>query len=192
MGRGKNYERDAEDHGAQIMPDVKLTYRPAARPTLCTPEVTRLVAELVAAGLTIPVACKAIGVSKPSWASWNAKGRKHEADGTDSQYREWWEAMCEAKASCEANLIRMVSAGSASDWKAAAWVLERRYSKRWGKPEHRPESDAGDDLTAASTEELQLMLVSGGQRLGGGTLSLSAAEPTTGALTAPTQTSSDD
>jgi hypothetical protein len=36
----------------------------------------------------------------------------------------------------EFNLMRMVDRAAERDWRAAAWLLERRYPERWARREH--------------------------------------------------------
>jgi hypothetical protein len=49
----------------------------------------------------------------------------------------------------EERLVALVAAGAKSNWRAAAWILERRYPERWG-PARRPDEPelpvpVGDD-----------------------------------------------
>ena len=142
---------------AQVLVQPKHTYR-VGRPTFCTAEATELVAKLVSAGLSIVVACQALGIKKHLWEDWNKLGKRDVAAGVDSIFARWWDAMCEAKAASEANLVRMVQAGAPEDWKAAAWLLERRHAKRWGKREVEPPKDDGAEFAAMSTEEIRAEL----------------------------------
>jgi hypothetical protein len=158
--RKRDYSDDSEDHAGQVMPEAKITYRPRPGLAGCTTEMRRLVAELLAAGLTIPIACRAVGIPKATWGSWNMRGKADSEAGVESVYADWWDAMQEAKAACEANLVRMVCAGSVADWKAAAWLLERRYGQRWARKPEAPETHK-DDLDVMSEDELRKVIASG-------------------------------
>jgi hypothetical protein len=49
------------------------------------------------------------------------------------EYREFAEALRTADADAELRLIaRIHAAMNAGEWHAAAWMLERRFPKRWG------------------------------------------------------------
>lgn len=156
----KDYEGDGDDHEAQALPLAKVTYRRGPRANMCTPEVTREVAELVAMGLTIPKACAALGIARHLWKSWNRLGREHEAAGFETDYTAWKDAINEAKAACEANWVAQVVAGTTEDWKAAAWLLERRFGKSWAKREVEPPKDNADEFASMSADDLRKVLVS--------------------------------
>lgn len=158
-------ESEPSEDGTTIVPQPKTSYRvhPQGRDTYCTPQVIQIATRLHAAGLSLPVLCKAIGLSFATAQDWNRQGRADLAAGRDSPFARWWTGLEEAKGACEANLVRLVSAGAVSDWKAAAFLLERRYPQRWGKPEHRLPKDVKDDLSKLSTEDLRK--VASGQEL---------------------------
>lgn len=150
-------EPEQSEDGTSIVPAPKTSYRvhPQGRDTHCTPQVIKFAARLHAAGLSIPVLCKAMGIRPDVAMVWSARGRADLAAGIDSPFSQWWCAMEEAKGASEANLVRLVSAGAASDWKAAAFLLERRFPQRWGKPEHRLPKAVKDDLSKLSTDDLR-------------------------------------
>lgn len=96
-----------------------------------TDEVTLKLAKSVASGLSIPVACEANGLSWNTvkrWLDLGKKGRK--------PYRDFVDAMNEAKARFEQGAVAGIAIhGRKKDWKALAWLLERRYPERYYKPE---------------------------------------------------------
>jgi hypothetical protein len=115
-------------------------------------------AELRAAGVSMPVAAKALGIPQGTWSDWNMYGRRDLARGVESPYAVWWSAMEEAEASCEANMARMVMAAAVHDWKAALAILERRWPERWCTPDKRPSRGNQDDLSGKSKAELEKLL----------------------------------
>ncbi|MFT3927450.1 MAG: hypothetical protein QM778_33260 [Myxococcales bacterium] len=100
---------------------------------------------LVAAGSTVPVAAAAAGIPKKTIEAWMHKGR----EGLDP-YSELVEGIREAKAVHEASLLQRLNKAGAKDWRADAWMLERRYGKRWRPPSQRQE------LTGANGGPVQL------------------------------------
>jgi hypothetical protein len=44
-----------------------------------------------------------------------------------------------AKVLAEERLVAQVAAGAKTNWRASAWLLERRYPERWGAP--RPQEE---------------------------------------------------
>lgn len=147
---------EQSEDGTSLVPTPKVTYREGpGRPTNCTPQVIKVAARLHAIGLTMPVLCQATGIPFQTVLEWNRKGKDDIAAGVDSPFAQWWQAMEEAKGAFEANMVRTVVAGAVTDWKAAAWILERRVAQRWGKPEHRLPREAKDDLSTMSTSDLR-------------------------------------
>lgn len=47
-----------------------------------------------------------------------------------------------ARVLAEERLVAQVAAGAKTQWRAAAWILERRYPERWGPPRPAAEPDA--------------------------------------------------
>jgi hypothetical protein len=45
----------------------------------------------------------------------------------------------------EGALVGAIAAAARRDWRAAAWILERRWPDRWGRVEVRPLAEAEDD-----------------------------------------------
>ena len=92
--------------------------------------------ELIITGQSVPAACSLVGVSYPSFIGatrFHEDFAKHLAAAMlirDNRRKEI----------AEERLI----AGSKTDWKAAAWYLERKYPQEWGKRlEVSSTSDAG-------------------------------------------------
>ena len=58
-----------------------------------------------------------------------------------------------AEATSEPRLVAYVArAAAAGNWRAAAWLLERRHPERWGAGERKPELLPGDDPFVAVDE----------------------------------------
>ena len=115
------------------------------RPTTCTPEVTQRIAALIREGIFEETAAQACGVSKATFYEWQARG-----NGTDKsrpsapEYEAFAEACAEARALAEIDKVREVRAAGkpaevdpetgkpkhgGGDWKATAWLLERRFDR---------------------------------------------------------------
>jgi len=97
---------------------------------------------LVAGGVPIPTACTAIGAGR-AWSRWGVVARKDEAAGIPPGWDEgesaelyWLLQMETAKAAFETSMVARIGAAAISDWKAAAWLLERRAPARWW-PKHK-------------------------------------------------------
>ncbi|MFC1639820.1 hypothetical protein ACFL3B_03540, partial [Gemmatimonadota bacterium] len=104
----------------------------AGRPTKLTPELAETIVEAIRGGNYAQVAAATAGISEMTFYSWLKRG----TDEPDSIYGEFAEAVLTASGEAEQEkldrLRREVQADD-GDWKAAAWWLERRFPKRWGK-----------------------------------------------------------
>lgn len=113
-----------------------------ARPRKLTPELRDRLATWIRAGNPIPVACKASGIVESTFHDWMDRGRRAlEADGVpegEEPFVEFLESIERAMDETEAALVAMVTrAAQRNGWQAAAWILERRWPERWGKPMER-------------------------------------------------------
>ncbi len=61
-----------------------------------------------------------------------------------------------ARVLAEERLVAQVAAGAKTQWRAAAWILERRYAERWGPPRPAAEPDAAAVLDDEFSELDQL------------------------------------
>jgi transposase len=93
-----------------------------ARPSTYSPEAHARVIEALAAGTSRRGACDYAGISEDTFARW----LKRYADFADAVVRA--EATVELRA-----VVTIRQAFNAGDWKAAAFWLERRRNKEWGR-----------------------------------------------------------
>jgi len=66
-------------------------------------------------GLTIVAACGLVGISEQTFYNWKAK------------YPEFLEAVDGARPMFEGSMIELIKDQAPNDWRAAAWLLERRH-----------------------------------------------------------------
>ena len=101
--------------------------RGRGRPSKLTAEVIEQIERLIAAGVSGAEAAAAAGVPRTSFYRWMAAG---------GELRDRVER---ARAQSEAVLVvRIARAAERGSWRAAAWLLERRYPERWARPADRP------------------------------------------------------
>ncbi len=118
------------------------------RPTSLTPEVSAKICKLLRAGNFRETACAAAGVDARSLRNWLKRGAAGE-----EPFRKFSEDLDEAEAAAEGTLVVKIQKGALEDWRAAAWLLERRGSKRWGykaQVEHSAGGTLADLLVAVS------------------------------------------
>lgn len=122
------------------------------RPTDCTPEVTAAVVEGLNAGLSITSACAGADISAASYHLW----RSRASEGPP--FSEFFDATTRARAKGVRALEAVVRKASQDDWRAAAWMLERRAPDEFSKRTQITGGDGGPvqvhDVTAAIDAEL--------------------------------------
>jgi hypothetical protein len=99
------------------------------RPTKCTPEITDRIVSFIRAGNYAETAVAAAGVHRDSYHEWLRRGATGE-----EPYKTFSDKLNKAYAESEAIDVQIITrAASDGVWQAAAWKLERRAWKRWGK-----------------------------------------------------------
>lgn len=91
--------------------------------------------EAIRKGNYIHVACMHAGISQPTYHKWMKIGKlAHEAnDPKYAAHARFYVAAKKAIAEAEVTLLERVERAGTIDWQPNAWLLERRYNKRWGK-----------------------------------------------------------
>jgi len=95
-------------------------------------DVQERICQMVAQGVPLETAARAGGVTYQTLHNWMKRG----ADG-EAPYASFRTEVEQAKALSEANLIALMRQaaveGSAGEWRAAAWLLARRFPERWSE-----------------------------------------------------------
>jgi len=108
--------------------------RRIGRPTACTPELTERICEDLRRGLTFKMACEGAGITAAAGHEWVRRGSVDlEAGRTVTRYAEFAEATTRARSDCLASLVSTVRTAAVTDWRAAAWMLERRDPDGWSR-----------------------------------------------------------
>jgi len=99
--------------------------RTTAQPSLTSEQITQ-VDQAIRSGVTRKRALKAAGISAAQYRDIEACAAR------DIQpYESFLRGMDEAEATAEATFVTTIS--SSSDWRAAAFLLERRFPEQWGQ-----------------------------------------------------------
>lgn len=108
------------------------------RPTKLTPEVGERILVAVRAGNYWETAAAFAGISKVTFYGWLKRG--HQAKR--GIYHDFLNALEKAAAEAEVRDVTRVDQAGDTDWKAAAWRLERRNAAHWGRKDRMEVSGA--------------------------------------------------
>lgn len=118
-------------------------------------------------GLSVKSAAERTGVSYQTYADWLRRGRGEHPRLRQTQF--WADFAAEVDrvlAEAEAQAIRKVHQAADTDWRAAAWFLERRFRERWGRQTEQPVA-AGGEVKVVFVDTLSEELAERERRQGG-------------------------
>lgn len=123
------------------------------RPHLATPETCAKIVALVQAGNYIETAAAAAGVVKSTVYSWLKRGAREKRRVAKSPrckirkrelpFVEFSNAVERAQGESESADVMLIAKASEKHWQAAAWRLERKFSKRWGRKDSLAHTGGG-------------------------------------------------
>ena len=161
--------------------------KPNGRRSLCTPERTKKIADLLSVGNFHEPVCSAAGISVATFYSWRAKGEDERArraagepaDRKLTKYVKFLEDTTRAEATAEVQATALIrKAMVEGDAKSSQWYLERKHPQRWGRSVKRIEhtgTDGGpvavataavvvsgdEEMTAQEAVDLYRQIISG-------------------------------
>jgi transposase len=101
--------------------------RPGAR-TRLTNELRDQVVEYLRAGNTIRTSTSAAGISHDTHYEWMKRGEAGE-----KPFADYSDAVTRAIETAEIRNVTLIQRHAQTDWRAAAWYLERSRREEWGK-----------------------------------------------------------
>lgn len=124
----------------------------AGRPTSLTPEVRARIIAAIQAGNYRDTACRAAGVTDRSLRNWCERGEAGE-----EPYATFLADLGCAEANAEMDLLAEIKAAQPSitgeggsgptPWQSRAWIMERRWPKRWAARIRTAVAEEVDTLT---------------------------------------------
>lgn len=107
-----------------------------------TPAVRESLVKGVRTGATYEACAEAVGIASRTFRRWLERGEDAEAvleergacDRVERPYLQLWQQVREARAAAELEAVEAVKAAARSDWKAAAWYLERVNPEAYATP----------------------------------------------------------
>lgn len=110
------------------------------RPTLCTPKLTKVVAEGLRKGLGVRASVARAGIVKETHYNWLERGRTGEKPFVD-----YLDSCERAHAEFVENKLTQIDAAADKEWTASAWRLERLDPQEFGRKD-RTEVDVKGDV----------------------------------------------
>ena len=137
--------------------------RKVGAPLRISRELIDTIAESIRAGVTYDVAAQSAGIHRSTIVAWRERGEadletaqtaaaaldelkkaaprdraaikaaKAELEAADSLFALFADELTRATAKGEATLVEAIRAHRYTDWRAAAWLLERRHPERWAR-----------------------------------------------------------
>lgn len=142
------------------------TPKKKGRPSLLNEERQHNITTMLKAGAYIEDAVKASGISVATFYVWMNRGKAQRdrqnanlpVEENELPYLEFLEAveMADAEGAI-GHLMNIDHHAKNGTWQASAWILERKYPKKWGRYDHTEISgpDGGPIHINVSTEELE-------------------------------------
>lgn len=151
---------------------------PGGRPSKLTPEVIAKVKEGLAVGLSPELASERAGISRRTYARWKAQGEADDEAGVESDEREFWHTVTQARAGFAFEAVKFLwdtRAAPSKDSNAdnVKFVLERQYQLDYARTQKveltgKHGGPIRFDPTAASDDELDRIARGEPPRTGGG------------------------
>ena len=104
-----------------------------SRDTKLNPERQKRFLQAIRLGNYRCVAANFAGISPQTLYEWIKKGKAQK----EGVYRDFLEALKQLESEVEAETIGIIRKAAIDQWQAAAWMLERKHYKRWGRKERQ-------------------------------------------------------
>ena len=115
-------------------PVLKVFGRPPGRATKLSPQVQDLILAAVSVGTTLESAADLAGVSPQTVREWRRRGKGQDDRPATEPYTTFAKLLDKAEASFEIKALgALEKAARNGQWRASAWLLERRFPGRWGR-----------------------------------------------------------
>lgn len=139
------------------------TKRGRGRPPKLTPELTQQIADVVSTGTYFDTAAVFCGVSKVTLHSWMKRGHEQQR----GRYRDFLNAIEQARARADARDHAFISKAAAKDWRAAEAHLRLRNPSRYNVKRSELSGPDGKPIAAAVASSTEASLLALFQKLAG-------------------------
>jgi hypothetical protein len=102
------------------------------RKTLCKPQLTNQICELLADSVSIRTTCQVVGISEATFHAWCVRGAFGEAP-----FAEFLERTTCARAQARVSIVRGIRRAGAKDHRALAWLAEHCHADEFCPPKEQ-------------------------------------------------------
>lgn len=140
--------------------------RGRGRPTLLDEDRLERITDALRNGAYIEHAAQAAGISPSTYHNWMDRGRTERdrrraglaADDHETPYVDFLESVEKAQSEAAVELLGEIANHARNGtWQAAAWILERKFPRQWGRFDRTEHSgpEGGPVRLDVSTEDLE-------------------------------------
>lgn len=120
------------------------------RPTLLNPTRQAVLLKAIEQGMPLKQAAEVAGMSYDTLNHWQKKG---ESDTAPPEYRQFCQLLRHSQAIAMQVHVSAIHKAAERDWRAAAWMLERRFPTDFARPQQIEHSAPGGKPLISSTGE---------------------------------------
>jgi hypothetical protein len=123
------------------------------RPSILSEDIIGVILKHISVGNYIKPSVEAAGINYSTFRTWIVRGEQDRAAGIESRYSLLTDQLARAQAEAEATIVDELR--TSDDWRAKAFIAERRWRDRWGKDEPTNKTS----VTVQIPEQLASVLV---------------------------------
>lgn len=121
-----------------------------------TPEIQQTIVECLQAGNYLETSAAYANVTKKTLYDWMKRGNRQKR----GKFRTFLNAIKKAIASAEVQSVATIAKASKTQWQAAAWRLERKDYKKWGRKDRVDSQITGTDKGPLQIEVVETLVTS--------------------------------
>ena len=112
------------------------------RPGKLTADTQKRITDAIRVGATYELAAQYGGIAYNTFNEWMKAG----AGANSGKHREFYEAVKSAEGEAAIKWLAVIDKAALDQWQAAAWKLERRYPREYGRQVHEVSGPNGGPI----------------------------------------------
>ena len=144
VGSGQEGPREKKWTREEISAQARINGKLGGRPPSINPKLEEAILMALRQGAFPSAAAEASGVPRQTFSDWMRRGAQQRR----GVYHELYVKVMAAMSEGELRALEQVQAAAEKDWKAAAWLLERRFRARWARQVETPAEGPSENQTS--------------------------------------------